>query len=72
MVLKPGQELNVVTLKLKSGISYSDVKVNSHVLVKTNVSDVLIRLLSFNGKLELVSESVLFLLIFVFYLLCLN
>lgn len=55
VVLKPGEELNVMSLKLKSGISLSEVKVNSYILVKTNISDVYIPLLSYNGKLELVS-----------------
>lgn len=57
MVLKPHEEKTIVTLKLKPGTSLANVMVNSHLVVKTNISDVLIPLLSYNGKLELVSHS---------------
>ncbi|RZB94452.1 hypothetical protein BDFB_002062 [Asbolus verrucosus] len=52
IILKPQQEVNIFTIKLRSGVQTTDLKVNSYIIIKTNISDVTIPLLSYNGKLQ--------------------
>jgi hypothetical protein len=52
LTLKPQHENTVFTIRLKSGIHPTDLKVNSYIIVRTNISDVTIPLLSYNGKLH--------------------
>ncbi|XP_044255531.1 transmembrane protein 131 [Tribolium madens] len=52
ILLKPQQESTIFTIKLKNGIQITDLKVNSNIIIKTNVSELFIPLLSYNGKLQ--------------------
>ncbi|CAH1159345.1 unnamed protein product [Phaedon cochleariae] len=51
-VLKPGQEVNVFNIKLKNNIRMSDLQLNSNIVLHTNISNILVPLLSYNGKLQ--------------------
>lgn len=53
-ILKPEQEVIIFTIKLKNGVSMGDLRVNSFISIKTNISDVIVPLLSYNGRLHVV------------------
>nr|XP_022906700.1 transmembrane protein 131 [Onthophagus taurus] len=52
IVLQPKEEKVVFKLVLKSNVSLAEVNLNSHILLRTNVSDVEIPLLTYDGQLE--------------------
>ncbi|KAJ3658654.1 hypothetical protein Zmor_010381 [Zophobas morio] len=52
LILKPQQETTIFIIKLKNAVHISDLKVNSYITVKTNISDITVPLLSYNGKLQ--------------------
>ncbi|KAG5882529.1 hypothetical protein JTB14_038140 [Gonioctena quinquepunctata] len=51
-VLRPSEEMNIFNIKLKSNIRLSDLQLHSHIILKTNISNVMVPLLSYNGKLK--------------------
>ncbi|XP_023015828.2 transmembrane protein 131 isoform X1 [Leptinotarsa decemlineata] len=51
-VLRPSEETNIFNIKLKSNIRLSDLQLHSHIILRTNISDVTVPLLSYNGKLQ--------------------
>lgn len=51
-ILKPGEEANLFNIKLKNNIRLSDLQLHSHIILKTNISNVRVPLLSYNGKLQ--------------------
>lgn len=55
VILRPGETKIIFDLKMRPGISLSNLRINSHIVLKSNVSDFELPLLSYNGKLELVS-----------------
>ncbi|KAJ8933374.1 hypothetical protein NQ318_018443 [Aromia moschata] len=51
-VLRPGQEASIFNIKLKNNIRLSDLQLHSHIILKTNISNAVVPLLSYNGKLQ--------------------
>ncbi|KAF2902396.1 hypothetical protein ILUMI_03793 [Ignelater luminosus] len=52
IILKPQEEKTVFMLNLKTDAAMSNLKLNSFILLKTNISTVELPLLSYNGKLQ--------------------
>uniref|UniRef100_A0A1Y1KYZ8 Uncharacterized protein n=1 Tax=Photinus pyralis TaxID=7054 RepID=A0A1Y1KYZ8_PHOPY len=53
VILQPQEELTIFTLNLKIDTSLSNLKLNSCIVLTTNISTVELPLLSYNGKLQL-------------------
>ncbi|KAF5302357.1 hypothetical protein FQA39_LY10396 [Lamprigera yunnana] len=53
VILQPQEELTIFTLNLKNNAALSNLKLNSCILLTTNISTVELPLLSYNGKLQL-------------------
>lgn len=55
MVMKPTNEKTIFRIKLRTNANLNGVNLNSQIILKTNVTDIVIPLLSYKGKLKLVS-----------------
>lgn len=56
VILKPGEEKSIFSLKTKFATNSAlKLNINSNILLKTNISNLHLSLLSYSGKLELVN-----------------
>ncbi|KAK4886769.1 hypothetical protein RN001_003040 [Aquatica leii] len=53
VILQPQEEITIFTLNLKNDAALSNLKLNSCIILTTNISTVELPLLSYNGKLQL-------------------
>ncbi|KAF5274287.1 hypothetical protein FQR65_LT04405 [Abscondita terminalis] len=53
VILQPQEEMTIFTLNLKNDAALTNLKLNSCILLTTNISTVELPLLSYNGKLQL-------------------